>query len=757
MKSRIFSFGLIIGALLLMLNGTMMGQRIAFPENVIVPQPEQQATAVPLTVMPRGVFTDPAWLSIDFHRVNVDISNRVANTQIDIQFTNRGEGLVEGTYLFPLPPNAAIDRLTMIIDGVPYEAKILSADEARSIYNEIVRQYRDPALLEYVGYQAVQANVFPIPPGETRRLQIEYAHLLNVDNGLVQYTYPNTTKRFLNSMSVSVKVHDDAPIGTVYSPSHNIAISRPDDNNFTVGYESSNVVEANDFTLYYGLDTSEVNLNLLTFRESANEDGFFLMLVQPPLRAAGDQIIAKDVILVLDQSGSMDGEKWRQAQDAAEYVLKNLNSEDRYNVVVFSTGYRLYSEEMLPAEDAQDAIDWIDSLYPEGGTNINEALLTALDRTGERQTVILFMTDGEATEGVTGTNEIIANLKSAAKPNARIFTFGVGDDVNTVLLDSLTKEFNGAVTYVRPSQRIDESVASLYSKISAPVLTDIELTFDGVTAELMYPSQISDLFAGEQVTVVGRFRRPSESATITLSGTVNGQPRTYTFSDLRFPERAGGEEYLARLWASRRIADMLNTIRLNGEDQELVDSIVSLSIRYGIITPYTSFLIEEDDILTQQGRMEAARSAEAEIAERSAMTTGADAVDQAQMLDEMSRAAAAPTINGMFGDIPNQVSSPAPTNAPGSAGGASSTVPQDTRPTYNPIKYVGDKTFILQDEVWTDTQFEPDTMQTVDVEFLSDAYFDLLVEHPELTEYFAVGERVIVVLDGVAYQVTVEA
>jgi Ca-activated chloride channel family protein len=748
MNTRFYALTILAVALMLLLGSAFATDRPQFPEQVTVPRPTMPPPDMPLVVPPRGVFTDPAWLSVDFHRVQVDIDNRVATTSIDLQFTNTGEGLVEGTYLFPLPPNAAIDRLTMIIDGVPYDAKILSADEARSIYNEIVRQYRDPALLEYVGYQAVQANVFPIPPGETRRIQIDYAHLLDVQNGLVQYSYPNTTKRFVDSMSVSVSVHDNAPIGTVYSPTHSVAVSRSGRNGFTAGYESSNVVEAADFTLYYGLDTSEINLNLLTYRESANEDGFFLLLLQPPLAAESERIIPKDVILVLDQSGSMHGDKWTQAQGAAKYVLENLNPEDRFNAIVFSTGYRLYSNEMLGANEAQGAVNWVNGLQAEGGTNINEALLQALALTGERPTTILFMTDGEATEGVTETQQILANLQAAAKPNARIFTFGVGDDVNTLLLDALTKAFSGAVTYVRPTQRIDESVEALFNKISAPVLTDARLTFDGVTVDLQYPNALSDLFAGEQITVAGRFRRGSDAASITLSGMVDGQPRSFTFSDLSFSDRAGGEPFIARLWASRHIADMLNAIRLNGENPELVDSIVRLSIRYGIITPYTSFLIEEDDILTQQGRDRAVMDASQEMNEMAQRQTGSAAVDQASFLDNMARSSA-----------PSVAPMPTMTAASTQVGGVSAPgeAEKDEGQSQNPIQYVGDKTFILQNNVWTDTTFEPDSMETIDVEFLSDAYFDLLEEHPELAEYFALGDALIVVWEGAAYQVTPEA
>lgn len=698
----------------------------------------------PMPTPPPGrVFTNPDWLSIDYHRVNVTIEDQIANTAIDMQFTNNGDGLAEGTFVFPLPNNAAVDRLTMTIDGVAYDAKILSADEARQIYDEIVRQYRDPALLEYIGMQAIQANVFPIPPQESRRIQIEYSQLLPMENGLVQYVYPMTAKRLVNQMSISVSVQSSTPIGAVYSPSHNVALTREGNTAFKVGYEAANVVETEDFSLYYGLTSDAISVNLLTYRASASEDGFFTLLIQPPLSVDTERIVPKDVILVIDQSGSMEGDKWKQAQDAAAYVLDNINEQDRFNVVMFSTGYRVYANEMLAASEASAARDWIYSLWPEGGTDINAALLSAFDMTGERSTAILFLTDGEPTEGVTDIPMIIENLKAARKPNARIFTFGIGDDVNTLLLDSLTRENNGAISYVRTGQRIDESVASLYNKINAPVLTDVTLTIDGVTAELMYPAQINDLFAGEQLTLVGRYRGSSDNATVTLSGTMDNEAQTFTFGGLSFSERAGGEALIARLWATRRIADMLNTIRLNGENPELVESIVSLSLRYGIITPYTSFLIEENDILTQQGRENVAQRAASAFDEMAEMTTGSSAVDAAADLNAMQGA---------------QAVAPAATMAvpSGRGGGAAEYEEGYVAQPINPVQTIADKTFLLIDGVWTDTTFMPDDMETQDVVFLSDAYFDLLIEKPALAEYFALGEQVIVVLDGVAYQVTSE-
>jgi Ca-activated chloride channel family protein len=483
---------------------------------------------------------------------------------------------------------------------------------------------------------------------------------------------------------------------------------------------------------------------LLTYRESATDDGFFMLLVQPPVTLPDDQIIAKDVIVVLDQSGSMFGDKWDQARKAAEYVLQHLNPVDRFNVVLFSTGERLFSNQMESPDQAQSAIDWMRGQEAAGGTDINGALSSALDMAdAERPTTILFLTDGLATEGEVDTQKIIDNVKAAARPNVRLFTFGVGDDVDTVLLDTLVRDQHGASSYVRPSERIDEEVSSLYNKISAPVLTDVTLDTSTLLTEDVYPGQpLPDLFAGTQLTLVGRYRGDASNLTFTLKGKVNGQEQTFVYSGLNFPAHAGGEPFIARLWATRRIGDLLNAVRLNGDNKELIDSIVHLSVRYGIITPYTSFLIQENDILSAQG-MEEAQQQAVQAAQQLSAPSGAGAVNAADAAASLANA-----------NAPMPMALPTMTAGGQPVEKSDGTVVTESGEAVNPIQSIGDKTFILRDGIWTDTTFQSDTMETQKVEFLSDAYFKLLEAQPDLGQYFAIGDRVIVVLNGLAYEVT---
>jgi Ca-activated chloride channel family protein len=679
----------------------------------------------------------PVWrfdgLRIEYQRVTVSIEDQIATTHIDQLFVNENEWLLEGTYLFPLPPGATVSQLTMWVDGQPIEAKILEKDEARDIYDEIVRQLRDPALLEYVGTSAIQANVFPIPGNDERRIEIEYRQVLPAENGLIHFVYPQSTNLYTNTpldeQSIRVEITSNEAIRAVYSPSHPVAIDRQGEFRALVGHEAYDVTPDGDFELYYTVSPENIGLNLLSYKE-AGEDGFFLMLVAPSVAVDPNEVVAKDVILVLDTSGSMEGEKLVQAKEAARYVVDHLNPGDRFNIVSFSTGARPFQRELVPAEEAgADAAQFISSLEALGGTNINLALLeTVAYADAERPLTILFLTDGLATEGVVEADQILRSLAQMAPPSTRLFAFGVGDDVDTFLLDSLAQNHRGTTTYVRPFQAIDEAVSGFYAKVSTPVLADISLDTDSIVIDQVYPATLPDLFAGTQLIIAGRYREGGP-ATITLRGTVNGRTQNFVYEDNAFATR-GGDEFIPRLWATRAIGHLLNEIRLKGENSELVQSVVNLSIRYGIITPYTSYLIEEDDIFSQSGRQSIVEEAEVTFAAPAAVS-GEAAVERADAAGNLAAA---------------EVAAPAPmaTMTPGGEGGGVAQIA---------VQFIGSKTFVLSNGVWTDTAYDADVITPEEVGFASDAYFALLDAAPDLGRYFALGERVLVVVGDVAYEI----
>ncbi|MCK4472911.1 MAG: VWA domain-containing protein, partial [Anaerolineae bacterium] len=394
----------------------LSGARPTLADGIIIPDPPPLPEPIPL---------EESWLTIRYHRVTVTIEDQVAVTRVEQEFLNECDWEVEGTYVFPLPEGAAVSEFIMWVDGVPVEGRILEADEARAIYEDIVRRRRDPALLEYVGRSAVQARIFPIPPGGSRQVELEYSQVLPVENGLVHYVYPLNTEKFsarpLEECSIHVEIRSRDAMRAIYSPTHQdrVYIERDGDYRATVGYEETDILPDEDFELVYTVSQEEVGLNLLTYREPP-DDGFFLLLVAPSVEVEEGRVIPRDVILVLDTSGSMEGEKIEQAQEALIYVLEHLNEEDRFNVVAFSTGLQQYARGLRPASEAREAAAWVRRLEAVGGTDINRALLEALAQTGhERPTVLIFLTDGLPTEGVTEVEQILANVEAAAPGNVR--------------------------------------------------------------------------------------------------------------------------------------------------------------------------------------------------------------------------------------------------------------------------------------------------------------------------------------------------
>lgn len=671
-------------------------------------------------------------LVIRYHHVTVTIEDQIATTHVDQVFYNPNDWVVEGEYVFPIPIDAAVGDFVLWIDGEPVQGEVLDAEQARRVYEEIVAKLRDPALLEYADRGALRAKVFPIPPMAERRIELEYTQALTAENDLVRYIYPLNTEKFsaepLEDVSITVQLIESQPIRAVYSPTHSVSIHRENNHDVLIGYEDQDVLPEKDFSLYYSLGESEA-LHLLTFRDPAeidDPDGFFLMLLAPGIRDSV-RTVPKDILLVLDRSGSMDGEKFRQSQEAIRYILNNLNPEDRFNLITFSTGVDVFSQDLLPASKGGEAIRWLNRLHAEGSTDINRALLEAVSLAEkDRPTYLIFLTDGLPTVGIVDSQQIIENIADAAPKNLSIFAFGVGYDVDTFLLDTLVKNHHGSTTYVVPGEQLDEILSGFYNKIRAPVLTDLNLDFGEAFTYDIFPDPLPDLFVGTQVVIVGRYR-DGVTTDILLSGVVDGKKETFEYKDQVFREESfdlsGSITALPRLWATRKIGYLLNQVRLNGPDQETIDQIVRLSIRYGIITPYTSYLVTEPLPL---GSAERERIITEEFSEFKAQAIlpsfGKEAVERAEGQSSLESA---------------------------------DSVVSEPEEAIGKVRVIGSHTFVHHDGVWVDTLFEPEHMSTEKIEFLSDDYFRLTRNVPELAQAFALGERVIAVSGGIFYEVTV--
>ena len=671
-------------------------------------------------------------LDIRYHRVNVTITDQLAITKVDQVFFNPNDYPVEGIYIFPLPKDAAVSSFSLWIDGKAVKGEMLDASAARKKYEEIVRSMQDPALLEYVDRGAVQASVFPIPPGGERRIELEYVQTLTAEEGLVEYRYPLNTEKFslslLEEVEVNVDIKASQPIRVVYSASHEIAIDRQSDNQVRVGYEELNVRPDRDFLLYYSIGEAQA-FHLLTYRDATDPvdaDGFFLLMLAPQPEIQMDKVLPKDVILVLDRSGSMEGEKFLQAQEAMRFILKHINPEDHFNLIAFSTGVEMFADEMQPYASTDEALEWVDRLSAQGSTDIHRALLESIALVDpEKPTYLVFVTDGLPTVGVVDSQEILKQFEESCPKNVRLFAFGVGYDVDTYLLDGLSQGQHGSSDYVVPGVKLDEVLSTFYSRISTPVLTDLQIDFGDITAYDIYPDPLPDLFKGSQIIVTGRYRHYGET-TVNLEGEVNGVKQSFRYPHQLFSQSSAqeGNDSLAalpRIWATRKIGFLLNQVRLNGPDQETIDQIVKLSIRYGVVTPYTSYLVTEPMPLGASEQERIASEQYGQMLEAPSMpSSGQQAVEKAMGQGAM-----------------------ADTNAPIDPIESATQI----------IRYAGSRTFVYSQDKWIDTGFDPDTMKTIPVAFLSDDYFKLSQIYPGLSSAFALGTNIILLADGKAYEI----
>jgi len=673
---------------------------------------------IPGTALGDGIMIPEPWVDIAMgrHEVAVSIQDQAAVTEIDQTFLNLAEfGEVEATYMFPLPEGAAMSAFSMFVDGKPLASELLPADEARKIYTDIVRQRIDPALLEYAGRGAYRARVYPVVAGQPKRVRLSYSEVVPERNAVRKYVYPLNTEKFsarpLEVVSVRVEIASAEPIKSVYSPSHQVDVQRTDDHHVTVVYADEGVTPRTDFVLYFSVSRDDVGMNLLTYRQPG-EAGFYMLLAAPRVAVQASEAAKKRVSLVLDRSGSMAGDKMAQAREALKFVLRNLNPQDEFNIFDYSTLVTQFAPGMpqVTSETISAAIGYVDGLASQGGTNIHEALLAALSPLADDGSLnmVLFLTDGLATIGVTDNEGILNDVKARNATGARIFAFGVGYDVNTHLLDRLGTENRGTSAYVKPGEDIEAEVSAFYAQVSHPVLSGLALDFGGVTVRDVYPGSLPDLFKGSQIVQLGRYEGSGATA-VTLTGTANGAPLAFA-REVTFPEAAQTHDFLPRLWATRKIGFLLDQIRLNGEHQELVDEVVALSRIYGIITPYTSFLIVED---TPPAPI---------VFNGFDKASGADAVAASEATRDLFGAGAAPQAPGV--------------SETGEGG----------------LQVVGVKTFYLRDGVWRDVAYE-EGQPTEDYRFGSEAYFDLVSRRPELSPYLAVGKEVVVTAGGVAYRI----
>jgi Ca-activated chloride channel family protein len=658
--------------------------------------------------------------------VRVRVTGRVAEVEVEEWFENRGGGLGEGDYLYPLPGEAVFSSFSLFQGDRELRGETMNADQARSIYEEIVRRKRDPALIELVGHGLIRGRVFPIEPGQRRKITLRYTQVLERAGDAVQFRYA-AGSRFAGRPARPVPdrpgpvpitpgsgIRERVPIDFTliadagayrdpFSPTHELDVERrrgelrvrPVGDLF------------GDLSVLLPVAGERIGLALVAHRP-AGEDGYFMLTLSPG--PAGRGTTPRDITAVVDVSGSMSGQKLEQTREALHQLLGSLGPDDRFRLVAFSNRVRISGDSWSRArgDGLRAARRWIDDLVADGGTNIAGALEEAfrLESPEERLPIVVFLTDGLPTVGERDP-ERIAEAAERSGSRARVFAFGVGYDVNTYLLDRLSAAGRGSTEYVEPGEDVEVALGALAGKITHPVLTDLEIAGAPVRLEEVYPVALPDLFAGEDLVVFGRYDGDDDGA-LRIRGRRAGRVENFAVA-ARFPGHAEANDFIPRLWASRKLGELTRQVRLHGPDDELIDAIRSTALRYGLLSEYTSYLVQEpemfarDDVRLQPMTVTAARAP----ADQASGAAAVKASERARVRREVASAADLDVAEeAVMAEVAN------------GAGGA--------------VRVVAGRSFRLQADVWVEIGPDPDDRSVVEVELYSAAYFALVRALPEL-------------------------
>ncbi len=705
--------------------------------------------------IPRPAPEPPATYKIKELAVQARLVDQVARVQVSQTFVNTGSRQMEVSFVFPLPYDGAIDRLTFLVDGKEYEAKLLPAAEARSIYEGYVRRNQDPALLEWVGTGMFKTSVFPVPPGADRQVTLRYNQLLRKDRQVTDFLFPLSTAKYtsrpIESMRIRATIETKDPLKSVYSPTHEVQISRAGQRQATVEFEAKDHVPTTDFRLIYDTASTELSASVLSYRPDKDEDGFFLLLASPQFELQAVERTAKTVIMAVDRSGSMSGKKMEQAREALKFVLNNLRENDTFNIVAYDSTIETFRPELQRYDEAtrQAALGFVEGLYAGGATNIDGALTTALKMVHDdtRPSYILFLTDGLPTVGETNEAKIIDNARRNNRYRARIISMGVGYDVNGRLLDRISRTNYGQSEYVRPNEDLERIVGRLYGRISEPVMTEVTINFDleglrpeqGPAVNRVYPREIYDLFAGEQLVIVGRYRQPGD-AKVTISGQIGNESQTMVFP-AAWVRHSHEESYafVEKLWAMRRIGEIIEELDLQGKNEELIQELVALSTRHGILTPYTSFLADENERPGDLARAEHRNRRAAAAVDRLSEISGRSGFAQRAERQTFQQAIRAPMASGyggmdMYGTPAAEGAlggAAAPARVPSSGGVTYRDIDTDREVEVQSVRIVGRETLYKRGNQWiaanaqdVDLERDQDKLQTI--QRFSDEYFQLV-------------------------------
>jgi len=719
-------------------------------------------------------------LELRAQSVEIDIRDHAASTHVTQVFYNPTPRDLEATYYFAIPAGAVTTDFALWMNGERVAGEVLPRDQARATYESIVRRMQDPGLLEYVDAELFRASIFPVPAGGEQRVEITYASVVPHEGSHLRYTYPmHGSSGTMGTFAVTGTIHTTSRIGAVYAPYHDVEVIREDDpHRALIGMEATDATPDTDFELYIGLADSDVGMSVITYEPDTGEDGYFMLTLTPTSQLDSLDVVPKQVTLVVDISGSMAGPQMDQARDLLRYSVNHLNPEDTFNIITFSTGVQAVFDTPRRADRGarNEALAFIDTLRARGSTNISGALERALqDPTSpDRPHAIIFITDGIPTVGETSIDALIDLTRNATSDgDRRIFTFGVGYDVNTRLLDTMARRGRGVSGYVRPQEDLSDTIGEFYASISSPLLTHLEFDFGAVEVEQLYPNPLPDLYRDGQVTLFGRYNA-SATAPVIVTGYSGSERITMEFTPDFSGRNATDRDFVANLWARRHIDTLLTLIEDHGEEDAWVREVTELGVAWNIVTPYTSYLSLEPSMRhmlpptptttpsTTSARMHGtAQSApDADMSSRSGGFAPPADEDAAEMEAQDLGVVGSGRGGGGFERSRRAQDQPAPAAAPRGSGSRAEVGREAVESSLDRSANLRDATrvapggaeatrrvvdgrgFVRASDAWVEDGLDPSARPDRTIRAMSDEYFQLITDHPELARVLALGDRV---------------
>jgi Ca-activated chloride channel homolog len=557
--------------------------------------------------------------------VKAEITGFLARVRVTQEFENTAGDTVEAVYVFPLPPMAAVDDMTIHAGTRTIAGVIKRREEARAIYDAARQQGRLAALLDQERPNIFTQSVANIKPGEKVKVDISYVERLGYEAGTYTFNFPMVVgPRYIpgnpvgkqsggwaedtdrvpdasritpnvavpgtragHDINVEVKLDAGLPIDTLQSATHDVDIVRNGANGAIVRLRDKQSLPNKDFILKYDVAGRRIEDAVLTHADSRG--GFFTMILQPPERVGAAEITPKELVFVIDTSGSMSGFPIEKAKEAMKYALDGLNPQDTFNLITFSGDTQILFPQPVPAtrENLGTAQAFLAGRHGGGGTEMMKAIRAALDPSDNQNhvRVVCFMTDGY----VGNDTEIVAEVKR--HPNARVFSFGIGSSVNHYLLDKMAEEGRGEVEYVGLNDDGSKAARRFHERVRNPLLTDISLDWGGVKVSELYPQRIPDLFSAKPLVITGRYSG-AQHGVLHLHGRVAGNAFTRDIR-LDLPGSQPSHDVIATLWARNKVDHLMHEVATGASNQE---AITRLGLDFRLMTPFTSFVAVEEEI-----------------------------------------------------------------------------------------------------------------------------------------------------------------